>query len=596
MLVSRRAKEPLSWNGNIEHRVTSQSTVRLVSVSSDYIARRICPCNKFLMAGTTGGPGSRGRPPRSPQPSARPGSVPQQDRPAWLLRVNRLYGFRDDWTTAARFARRFRGGCWGEETTASRISRWETGAVRAPHRALQRYEQLLELPNGSLVAVTDTVYRYSAPTIAAPPRLDRGPRQSGRTELLLEQALTNDIMTGSDWDQLTADLAVAPRVVAPASLWERLAERLLAETIIADGVPWMQRYEALSRLLAHPIGQRAAVAACASLAADHSNQIFVEPLSVLDASAHPDAGNHLLRQLVDPTNELARYGALLGCVRKLRYRHFTGPQLHRLVPVVNALLEDPAARKDVQPLAVELMRHLPADLLIDRRTELNRAISGDRLLRRVFKAGRLMERETARVTVARIVRSTLAGLFRELPHFRDQMLPMLVDEMLFHPVLDIRLYAAMLLAATPYREPLAAALATELTAVPHATETTQAMLEALRILGGQEQRPLVERLITATGVRPPVVVAAARAIGHMRGRSSDRFWVRAITHHVTPAPAAVGGPHHLALSGLVYALGLARDQRMLRMVASHPAVPAGPRAAAVWWLGRPAYVLDSAAR
>ncbi|MET8837213.1 hypothetical protein ABZV78_25310 [Micromonospora sp. NPDC004540] len=462
---------------------------------------------------------------------------------------------------------------------------------------MQRYEQLLDLPPNSLVAVTDTVYRYSAPFITPKPRLGRGPRRPGRVEQLLDRALSDDLMAGAEWDRLTADLAASPRgVIAPASLWDRIAERLLAETIIADGVPWMQRYEALNRLLAHPVGQQAAIAACANLAADRSNQVFVEPVSVLDASAHPDAGSHLLRQLVDPTNDLARYGALLGCVRKLRYGHFTAPQLLRLVPVVNTLLEDPTAREDARPLAVELLRRLPTELAVRYRTHLRRVAAADRLLRHMLEAGRVVGRETAQTTVVRIVGSTVAGLQREAPHFRDQLLPVLVDEMLFHPVLDVRLYAAMLLSAAPYRQPLAAALTAELATADHRTETVQAILEALRVVGGQEQRPLVERLITAAGVRPTVMVAATRAIGHMGGRSPDTFWLRAIAHHAVAARMSAGNAHNVALAALVYALGVTRNEPMLRKVTRQPDVPAESRAAAFWWLNLPRRIADSAVR
>ena len=59
-----------------------------------------------------------------------------------------------------------------------------------------------------------------------------------------------------------------------------LATRLLGEMIASDGLAWMQRCEAMHRLLGHPVGQAAAVAACASLIADPSNQVFIETMVV----------------------------------------------------------------------------------------------------------------------------------------------------------------------------------------------------------------------------------------------------------------------------------------------------------------------------
>jgi hypothetical protein len=45
------------------------------------------------------------------------------------------------------------------------------------------------------------------------------------------------------------------------------------------------------------------------------------------------------------------------------------------------------------------------------------------------------------------------------------MLATLVDEMLYSPVSDVRLYAAVAIQATPYRGPVAAALGTELSRI-----------------------------------------------------------------------------------------------------------------------------------
>ncbi|MFI7491948.1 hypothetical protein ACIBXA_26565 [Micromonospora echinaurantiaca] len=544
--------------------------------------------------------GRRGRPPASPrQPTARPGWPPHQDRAAWLLRVNRLYGKRN-WTSATAFAQAFQGGCWPERTSVYRISRWETAAVRVPHLAVRRYEQLLDLPDGHLVALIDTIYRYFAPVVSATPLLTRDAdtrngERAGRIEQLLEIVLSDGIVTGAEWDDLTAHLAVAPRqVITPHSAWNRMAERLLAEMIISDGLAWMQRHEAFNRLLAHPVGQQAAIAACAALAADRAGQAFVETVCALDGSAHPDASRHLLAQLTSPTNDRAQYGALLGCIRKLRYGHFTRPQILKLVPVVHELMLDPAAYERAQPLAAELLRRLPSDISARYRTHLRRAVARDPVARHALPGGHPVE--AAGVLVARIAGATLARTPGEAPTFTDRLLPVLLDEMLFSPVFDVRLYAAMLLAGTPYRQPLAATLAAELAISVSGGRVEEALtlIEALRIVGTPEQRPVIERLTTATGLAPAITLAATQAIGHIGGRSGDHYWNRAIEHHAAGWRRSRSSTHVTALLGLVYALGIARNEPMLQRVRHDATIPAEPRAAASWWLNVPRRILDSA--
>ncbi|MGR6318779.1 hypothetical protein Q2K19_32115 [Micromonospora soli] len=129
--------------------------------------------------------------------------------------------------------------------------------------------------------------------------------------------------------------------------------------------------------------------------------------------------------------------------------------------------------------------------------------------------------------------ATLARTPFAVPNFHDRLLPALLDEMLFSPVFDVRMYAAMLLSGTPYRQPLAAALASELaiSAASGPTEEALTVIEALRIVGTSEQRPMIERLTTATGLPSVIALAATQTIGHIGGRSSDHYWRQAIEHH-----------------------------------------------------------------
>ncbi|MFG1888106.1 hypothetical protein ACGFIR_09580 [Micromonospora sp. NPDC049051] len=517
----------------------------------------------------------------------------------WLLRVNRLYGPNERWTRSATFAEAFQGGCLAEPTSIYQISRWETASVRAPYLAIRRYEELLDLPPHALVALVDTIYRYDNSTGNALPLLTRAVDRAAATarldELVDKASSSTAQMTGVEWDELTRRLAAAPEIViSPQRAWSDVAERLLSETIVADGIAWMQRYEALSRLLAHPIGQRAAIAACASLAEDRTNQVFVETVSLLDASNHSDANRHVLHQLKHPTNERAQYGALLASVRKIRFGHFVAAEMPQLVAIIDELASDPNRQDDVQPLAAELLRRLPNTVSAPARKRM-RAIAGDLTVQQVLRVGRLADQETSQRLVARLADIVVSMMPRDIPNFRDHALPVLLDEMLFSPVFDIRMQAAITVSGTPYRRPLAAGLAAELTR-PTVLGATVApyLIEALRLVGGAEQRPVIERLIIARGLPAPVTIASAQAIGHIGGRSENLFWRQALAHHAQlwlhtrrPANAA-------ALNGLTYGLGMARNRAVLHELRADNRMPEQVRAAATWWLSLPLAMYESA--
>lgn len=523
-------------------------------------------------------------------------------RVAWLLRVNRLLGSNADWTRTANFAAAFRGGSYPKSVSESTVSRWETGAGRATFHTLRRYEELLGVVPGLLVSTADTIYRYVRPVAAGPPTLTRGaPAEPGtpahaRLEALLERSVSGEAMSGWNWDELTGQLAGLPSIIMiPRRLWLDLAGRLLEEMIVADGLAWMQRFEAMNRLLGHPAGREAAVAACVAHIADPTNEIFVEPASVLDASSHPDAGRHVLRQLAHPTNERTRYGALLACIRKVRFGHFTPEQLGGLVSVVTQMLEDPDSRADAGALGVEVVRRLPAGLRAEADAGLRRALGNDRTLHEVLTFGRLAASATSQVVVDRIVRSVAGDLIRDSPGFADDILPTLVDEILFDPVFDVRLYAATLIDATPYRDPVAHAFAGELAKPQVVSDITLAssLLQGLRVFGGARQRPLVERLVLAAGIPPEVSTAAVESIGHVEGVSSDQFWTSAIALHSRAWRRHRARPSAAALTGLVYALGMARNLRLLARIQDDDEAPLPVRASARWWLNRPARVYQS---
>jgi hypothetical protein len=220
------------------------------------------------------------------------------------------------------------------------------------------------------------------------------------------------------------------------------------------------------------------------------------------------------------------------------------------------------------------------------------------MLRDVHAAGRLATPASAATLVDRVTLGAQAVLGPNPPAFTDDLLPTLIDEMLFDPVSDNRLYASLLIYATPYRQPVAAAVAAELAKPQVVGDVTLAgsMLSVLRVLGGPPQRPLIERLVLATGLPAAVPAAAARHIGHVGGSSVDAFWLTAIAMHGRRWRRHREKHSAAALHGLVYALGMARNNRLLTRIRDDQEAPPPVRDAARWWLGRPHRIAASALR
>jgi hypothetical protein len=517
-----------------------------------------------------------------------------------LLRVNRLYGSDPGLATGSRFAAAFRGGCWPDPVSPSQISRWETAAARAGFGVLRRYEELLDLTPNRLVAVADWAYRKSCAGVG-PPVLDRGlspedPHVRERAEQLLEQALSAELMTGPDWDALTCRLGVLPTVfIFPRDAWADLSERLIAELLISDGSAWLFRVEALARLMAHPRARSSVIAACGALAADPNNQVVIEPLTILDKTTDREANRHVLAQLAHPSSDRALRGALLASIEKVPRRHFGPVQLRSLAGAAADLLDADDLHADARQLAAALLRHVPPAQLGGVRERLRTA--ADTTTRSILTFGQTAFPDAAEHVTARIQAVVTAQMPGRTPADADPIFAELLGELLFNPNVNQGLLAGRLIAATPYRDPVGAALAAELAAgpLPGPVSLTTAIIAALSSVGRPADRAIVERLVLAPGLPAPVTDAAAWRIGHVSGHSDHRFWLNAVeTHRLAwqqgRSPASVP-----ALRGLVYALGIGRQHGLLRRIDADTRLPGQARAAARWWLNIPRRIYSSAA-
>jgi len=542
--------------------------------------------------------GRRGRP-TALVPSEWTGSRPitSDDRIAWLLRINRLFGPDDGLAVGATFARAFKAADGGP-VAASQISRWELGHQRAGYHVLRQYEELLGLKRNHLVTIADTVYREDRAGPARSPMIRTVDLSDARDrlDLLLERGLSTDPMTGDDWDELTTYLAAAPQIyIYPHRSWNELAERLVREMVISDGSGWLQRLEAVNRMLSHPQGQLPTIAACAALISDRTNQVFIDPLAVLEISPHPESARHLVAQVADPTNERAQLGAWAAVAEKIGRGHFAEPELIALCRFAGAVLDGERERSGVRVAAADLLRQAGGLVPEATRSVLRRETANDPVIRHVVISGRTEAGVIAQNAVAGLLASATSRMPREA-FDNDLLLARTIDAMLFHPQVTRRVEAGFLIGATPYRRTVADAVVSQLRrrSVLQNPPFAGALLSASTFLRAEDARPLIERLILAPGLDVDVTESAVWALAHAHGTSDDQFWRAALDRHGRSA-GPVPSLNESILRGLVYGLGVARNTAQLRLCAEDAEAPNVARVSAGWWLNQPDHLLTSTA-
>lgn len=513
-------------------------------------------------------------------------------RAAWALRVNRLLGAEREFAVARRFAAALRTDGWSGPVSPAQLSRWETGKTPLDYALVRRYEHLLGLVPYHLVTVVELIYREADRDSGVNPMpLDRGPSPATaalleRAETLLDQALSREPMTGVDWNQLSADLHALPQLVLyPRCRWDELAHRLLTELACTDGLPWIHRNEAVSRLLRHPRAAPAMIAASATLAGDPAHQTTLEPLCLLDITDHPDAVRLMLAQLDAPTSDQALAGALLAAVGAVGRRQLTDERLRTLTNRI-ALLHHPAPTSDLTwRLVPALLRALPPGFSTPAVEHLQRSVELDPRARTALITERITDPTVSAVIARRLAADASSRLSTD-HDADDQMFPALIEDALFCADLTRRLQATLLVAATPYAAPLARSITTELSRVwpGGLSYVAAALLRFLSALRQPADRAVLERIVLTGGLHADVHAAAVRAAGRVPGRSSAAFWRTALQRHLADCRVVASPGQVEVLRRLVYAIGSSDHRRLLGAVAVDVGAPADIRAAAAWWV------------
>jgi hypothetical protein len=203
------------------------------------------------------------------------GILSAQQRIAWVLRTNRIYARTTPLRTARQFAKRF-AHAGTAELAPSQVTRWEAGASAVGGAVVRRYEEVLELPPGSLRSIRDALLRRMA---QRPTRVDR----SGEPDVhqLLDKVVQDPRLDDREWLEFCEAVQSFPDLILhPRSLWEQVADRLLGEMVVAEGRSWLVRQEALSRMLEHRDAASVTVRRCIAVAEDTAIPAYVD-------AAHP---------------------------------------------------------------------------------------------------------------------------------------------------------------------------------------------------------------------------------------------------------------------------------------------------------------------
>ncbi|MCU1538741.1 MAG: hypothetical protein JWP82_3092 [Humibacillus sp.] len=518
----------------------------------------------------------------------------------WVLRNARLHAADVAVRSAAGFAE---GGGRAAPVHRAQVGRWETGRVGVSHALVRRYETVLELPEGQLLAAIDLFARSAEavrPTATLSPA---GEPDVEATLELLERALADERMSALDWDRLSDNLGRMPHAMVRAGDWERLLRRGIEEVSLHLTLDYVQRAEAVARLAGHRRSGAIVAAMAEEVVAQPDATFYNDTLSLLQFTAHPQALSMMFRQLREPTNS----SSLRACLIVLTTLVKSG-RLERDVRLEAARLAVVHLRADDQPYrvhrgAANLIRALGpvgTNRLATVLTAQDRRVAAA-----IIRDGRTVASQAIRESQKRIRAALDAG--EETSPRREPVLAQLVTTALGETNEEDRSNALAVLMISPQSQVLSRVHVAALVEALRRSDMVAAheSLAVLTWMGPAADLDLLERLALAPKTPADIAQEAAYVIGNTieppSRRRDERERViadRIVALGRGPAPSSADADGEQdRLRGLVYVLGM-RDRRdLLRGVrdALPPTPTAGPAedlASGIvdWWLDLPGHL------
>lgn len=516
------------------------------------------------VGGCTGG--RRGRPQRlrdDPTPLPAP-AIAVENRIGWLLATTRILHPDEALRHGDDFAARAHAR--GLHADRSRISRWESGAATAGCEVIGAYEALLGRPPGSLTAVADWLRRAFADTA---PRSQHLPRASAEeADGLLDLALDGEELTGHQWQELAQRLTSYDGLFLRRDDWEDLTTRLVAELGRAAGTAYVRRFDAAARLIRHPSSQRHVARALGRYVMDPDTQVVLPVLSLLTEVHDVAAGTLVLRMVAEDDGPLREAAASVAAV-KLRQGVLPEAGLHRLEQyAAEGLRRSEPFDRALDAYDVAMQLPLPSfrrvlHQLPDRRLH--------EQLTRSRSTGELVTPQQAATVVAGLaadVQADETGFRRH--HEPDLMLRRLLRESLFHVHKSRRFHAALLLAASPYRDPVSRQLQL-MTRGSHAFVGARAWTVLMRVGHAGRGPEVLQRAASET--RPALRARALVSLG------LDPLELPADRARALAAPLSARDREPVR-HGTLFALGMS-GSALLEELGGHESVEV--RRAARWW-------------
>ncbi len=518
--------------------------------------------------------------------------------PEWVLRSARRYCGDPAWRTAAAFAD---GGAAAPAVHRSQVSRWENGSTPPSYDLVRRYEAVCGYRDGQLVTALDVMARAERP-VSATSFLHRPmPADPVATAVAgLETAVSQEAMTGGDWDRLTALLGDLPVVVLLPDQWRTLLRRGMREMSISVGLPYLQRLESMARLAGHPSAAKYVVRLVEEVLTDPASQIYSEVTALLQFSDDPAAMSVLLRAAQDPVNTDALWSAMFAAAAKLRRKQVDPEAAVEIAQVALRCCRDQSLPYRTRRSAADVLVALTPDArrriaagLVQEENDLAIAsiVTGDGPLPAERLSG-------LRSRVARHVEKRLGTSLEEEPHLLH-----LLDFITVETNDERRADALEMLMLLPLGAAVGAAYVEELHRALRRNDeaVVHEAMSVLSFLPPSDQAPMLLDLATRTpsanGGAEHVAAEAAFVLGNCR--DLDDHETEEVVRRVGDAVRAVltgpdQPPPERLLRGWAYALGMhgARD-RMPAATGAGPALEAW-EAARQWWLDLPDYLVRAA--
>jgi hypothetical protein len=493
------------------------------------------------------------------------------DEIQWVLRNARLNATDPALRSAAGFAQ---GDGAATAVHRAQVGRWERGHVVVTRQLVRRYEEVLGLDEGTLLTAVDLFGRSHTPVRPVAVLSPAEEPDTGQTLLLLERALSEDRMTGLDWDVLTDSLGRIGSPLVRSADWEALLRRLLEETSLGVGIDYAQRSEALARLVGHARSGPVVAAMAAEVTARPDAQFYNDPLGMLHHTDHPEAVSVVLDQLRHPTNPSVLRACLIVLTTLVQGERLDGDIRLEAARLAVEHLRDPDLPYRVHRGAANLVRALGigAPRLATVLTAEDRRVAAS-----IVRDGRAISTEAFRTAMKRI-RAELedAGGHEAI---EEPVLMHLLETALGSTDEGERGSALGILMISPQARVVGRVQARALADALERKDVVAAheSLTILSWLGQPEDLDLFERVTLGNGTPTDVATTAGYVLGNTpEPRSPQReARDRALALRVAEVMATGSGhDDNDHVRSLVYALGMRGRYDLLRSLAD--ALPLEP--------------------